>query len=207
MALKWWAKNKRRIDEERGWGKGGRGRCDQVEKMLKKQDEPRTCVRVKGWRPPESLPWRELGLSGGGGGEKRACSAHAPEAQCSYPGGGPLPISALRLEAGLVLSLLSTATLACSCAANSVPPFPSPYFGTAGAKNLSYDLRFSQEVKERHRGRTWRVEEGTRASGILNLRVLPFHKRKKWGTVRASDLQKDVDHLVPIVKVIQTSFL
>ena len=106
-----------------------------------------------------------------------------------------------------------------SSACCPLPPWPalaprtlcrrslSPYFGTAGAKNLCYDLRFSQEVKERHRGRTWRVEEGTRARGTLNLCVLPVHERKKWGTVRASDLQKDVDHLVPIVKVIQASFL
>ncbi|XP_072811930.1 uncharacterized protein [Vicugna pacos] len=49
--------------------------------------------------------------------------------------------------------VLSTATLACSChpgAANRVPPLPSPCLGTAGAKNLCYDLRFRQEVKEQH---------------------------------------------------------
>ena len=163
---------------------------------------------------PEGQPRGKLGLGGGVGRRGRAqrmrlkhTAAILERRRCL--GIGAVWASELRLEVRLVLCLLSTATLACSChpgAANSVPPLPSPCLGTAGAKNSCYDLRCSQEVKERHRGRTWRAAEGTRPRGILNLCVLPVHERKKWGTVRASDLQKDVEHLLPIVKVIQTSF-
>lgn len=48
------------------------------------------------------------------------------------------------------------------------------------------------------------MAEGTRAREILNLCVLPVHERKKWGTERASDLPEDVEHLLLIVKGMNT---
>lgn len=50
------------------------------------------------------------------------------------------------------------------------------------------------------RKRTWRAAEGTRSREILDLCVLPVHRRKKWGRAWVSDLQKDVERLLSTVK-------
>lgn len=133
MALKWWAKNKRRIDEESGlrerWRRPVWPSGENAAEVVGWATDLRKGERVK---TAGKFHFGEPGLSGAGGwGEEvaaRACCAWSTVQLISWRR-LPLPISALRLEAGLVLSLLSTATLACSCAANFVPPFPSLYVG------------------------------------------------------------------------------
>ena len=50
------------------------------------------------------------------------------------------------------------------------------------------------------RRRTWRAAEGTRDGEILDRYILPVRERKKWGAAWVSNLQKDVEHLLSIVK-------
>lgn len=57
-----------------------------------------------------------------------------------------------------------------------------------------------RSIQPEGRRRTWRAAEGTRDGEILNLCILPVHEKKKWGTASVSNLQKDVERVLSIVK-------